>query len=118
MACGLCIVSTDVGGIPFLLQHERNALLVGESDSSAMAGAVRRILTEPQLPERLSRNARRDAEPFDWSAIVPQWDALLHSVAQSGQPARVLNASLASSSKLNAPAASAELQSTGTGRTL
>jgi len=84
MAGGLCIVSTNVGGIPFLLQHERNALLVNENDPAAMAAAVRRILTERDLSERLSRNARHDAEQFDWSAIVPQWDGLLHSIAQFG----------------------------------
>ena len=112
MACGLCIVSTNVGGIPFLLQHERNALLVNENDPSAMAAAVRRILTNADLSERLSRNARRDAEQFDWSAIVPQWDALLHTVAQFGASRPIVpGASFASPPKINTPAVSAEFQS-------
>jgi len=38
---------------------------------------VRRILTELGLAERLSRNARKKAEQFDWKTIAPQWDALL-----------------------------------------
>src|SRR5262249_6851279 len=59
MACGLCIVSTNVGGIPYLLEHEHDALLVPSGDPAAMATAVRRILTEPGLAERLSRNARQ-----------------------------------------------------------
>src|SRR5690606_12202159 len=44
MACGLCIVSTNVGGIPYLLEHELDALLVPPDDPEAMAAAVRRIL--------------------------------------------------------------------------
>jgi glycosyltransferase involved in cell wall biosynthesis len=80
MACGLCVVSTNVGGIPYLLEHEHDALLVPPNDPVAMATAVRRLLTEPSLAERLSRNARQKAEQFDWSIILPQWEALLTSV--------------------------------------
>ena len=86
MASGLCLVSTDVGGIPYLLEHEKDALLVPPDDPSAMAAAVRRILTEPDLAARLSENARQKAEQFDWSVILPQWEALVSAVAQ-GHPA-------------------------------
>jgi glycosyltransferase involved in cell wall biosynthesis len=41
---------------------------------------VRRLLTGPDLAERLSCNARQKAEQFDWSIILPQWEALLTSV--------------------------------------
>jgi glycosyltransferase involved in cell wall biosynthesis len=81
MACGLCIVSTNVGGIPYLLEHERDALLVPPGDPIAMAGSIRRILVEPGLAHRLSLNARRKAETFDWSNILPQWEHLLSSIA-------------------------------------
>lgn len=81
MACGLCIVSTSVGGIPYLLEHEQDALLVPPHDAWAMASAVRRILTEPGLAERLSRNARRKAEQYDWSVVLPQWKALFEEIA-------------------------------------
>jgi glycosyltransferase involved in cell wall biosynthesis len=80
MACGLCVVSTNVGGIPYLLEHEHDALLVPPDDPAAMASAVHRLLTEPGLAERLSRNARQKAEQFDWSIILSQWEALLTSV--------------------------------------
>jgi len=82
MACGLCVVSTNVGGIPSLLQHEENALLVPRDDHEAMAGAIERILTEPGLAERLSRNARTDAERYDWSVVLPQWESLIMSLGE------------------------------------
>ena len=85
MACGLCIVSTNVGGIPYLLDHERDALLVPPDDAEAMAAAVRRILREPGLAARLSENARRKAERFDWSIVLPQWEQLLLEVAERGK---------------------------------
>lgn len=83
MACGMCVVSTNVGGIPYLLEDDTNALLVPAGDPRAMADAIRRILTEPGLSARLSRNARRTVEGFDWSAILPRWEGLLAEVARS-----------------------------------
>ncbi|HEU4628910.1 MAG TPA: glycosyltransferase family 4 protein [Gemmatimonadaceae bacterium] len=77
LACGLCVVSTNVGGMPYLLRHEHDALLVPPGDPVAMAGAVRRLLHEPGLAERLSRNGRRTAEQFAWDRVLPRWEALL-----------------------------------------
>lgn len=84
MACGLCVVSTNVGGIPYLLEDGQDALLVPPDDSEAMADAVRRILAEPGLAERLSYNARQKVASFDWSVILPQWEQLLLTVAAEG----------------------------------
>ena len=81
MACGLCIISTNVGGIPYMLQDEHDALLVPSDDDTAMAKAVQRLVTEDGLAERLSANARRKAEQFDWSNILPKWERLLTIVA-------------------------------------
>ncbi len=83
-AMGLCIVTTNVGELSYLWQDGEDALLVPPNDPDAMADAVRRILTEPELAERLSRNARRKAEQFDWDTILPQWERLLTEVAQRG----------------------------------
>jgi len=67
MACGLCVVSTNVGGIHYLLKNGHDSLLVPPNDPEAMATAIRRLLTEPGLAKRLSLNARQKAEQFDWS---------------------------------------------------
>src|SRR4030095_10045324 len=47
MACGLCVVSTNAGGIPYMLTDGANALLVPVDDEEAMSRAVLRILTDP-----------------------------------------------------------------------
>jgi glycosyltransferase involved in cell wall biosynthesis len=88
MACGMCIVSSDVGGIPHLLQSEHDALLVPTDDPEEMARAVRRIVTDINLARRLSLNARKSAEQFDWSVVTPRWEALLESVIYSNVKAR------------------------------
>jgi glycosyltransferase involved in cell wall biosynthesis len=88
MACGLCVVSTNVGGIPYLLEHEIDALLVPPNDPEAMAEAVGRILSQPGLAESLSRNARHKAGQFDWQVTLPQWEALFEEALDHTQPSR------------------------------
>lgn len=73
MACGLCVVSTDVGGMRYIVTHGVDGLLVPDNDAPAMAAAVKRILENPDLADRLSSNARLKAESFDWDKILPRW---------------------------------------------
>lgn len=80
-ACGLPIVTTDAGELPFLWRDETDALVVPVDDASAMANAVRRILRSPELAEKLSRNARTKAEGCDWSVILPQWESLFQELS-------------------------------------
>lgn len=73
LACGLCVVSTDVGGMPYIVTDGVDGLLVPKDDAKAMAAAVRRVLDNPDLADRLSSNARLKAESFDWDKILPRW---------------------------------------------
>jgi glycosyltransferase involved in cell wall biosynthesis len=84
MACGLCVVSTNVGGIPYLLTDGCDALLVPGDEDTAMATAVRRLVTEDGLAERLSRNGRKKVEGFGWENILPEWEKILIKVAAEG----------------------------------
>jgi glycosyltransferase involved in cell wall biosynthesis len=81
-AVGLPVVTTNVGEIPYLWSDGEDALLIPNDDPEAMAGAVHRILTEPGLAERLSRNGRRKSEQFDWTMIMPQWESLFAQLAR------------------------------------
>jgi len=66
MARGLPVISTDVAGIPELVQHERTGLLVTPDDPQALADAIDRLWREPDLADRLGRAARRlVGEEFD-----------------------------------------------------
>lgn len=82
MASGLPVVSTRVGGIPFLVEHDVDVLLVPPGDAAAMARAVRRLVTEPDLVGRLTAAAARKVAAFDWGRVVAQWDELLGAIAR------------------------------------
>jgi len=74
MACGLPIVTTNVGGIPYLVEDGMDGLLVPPDDPDAMAEALRKILSDRNMAAKLSQNARRKAEGFDWSIVLPLWE--------------------------------------------
>jgi glycosyltransferase involved in cell wall biosynthesis len=80
MASGLCIVSTDVGGIPYLLRNDENALLVPQGNPEAMAFAIRRILRDPALAAGLSERARAASLASDWIRVREAWDSLFAEV--------------------------------------
>ncbi len=58
MALGTPCVSTDVTGIPEVVQHERTGLAVRQHDATALADALERLIREPDLARRLAHNAR------------------------------------------------------------
>lgn len=57
MAARLPIVSTAVGGVPETITHEVTGLLVAPGDPKALAAAITRVLTDPQLASNLTSNA-------------------------------------------------------------
>lgn len=77
MACGVCVVSTNVGGIRYLIQDGVNGLLTPHNAPELMAEAVRRLLTDHALCHRLSTTGRAHAERFGWVHVIPQWLQLL-----------------------------------------
>lgn len=79
MACGLCVVSTNVGGLPYLITHGVHGMLTPPNDESAMADAVHEVLTSPGLAAHLSAQGRQKAESCDWSRVTDRWLELLET---------------------------------------
>ena len=61
-ACGLPVVTTRPGGIPYVVEHERNGLLVDCDDHEALAASALRLFDEPALAERLITEGLRDVQ--------------------------------------------------------
>ena len=77
MALGLPVVSTNVGGIPFLLSHNENALLVDDDDSHEMVKSIQRLIENPLEAQRLAKNGRNYIAQIDWQVVKKQWVKLL-----------------------------------------
>ena len=81
MSFGLPIATTPVGGIPDVLKHEENALLFNPGDIDAMAEALRRLLLDSDLRQRLADKALQDSIEFQPSRIGEQWVRLYMAAA-------------------------------------
>ena len=58
MCTGLPVVATRVGGVPEVVRHEREGLLVQSGDGEGLAAACMRLVDDPDLRVRLGRGAR------------------------------------------------------------
>lgn len=79
MALGLPVISTNVGGIPFLLEDNKTAILVEDNAVDAMVDAVKKIADNNTISENLAKNARAKAESFDWQRVKPLWNEILQT---------------------------------------
>jgi len=61
MAAGLPIAATIVGGVPEILEHGKTGLLTPSGDPEAMAAALRELLTQAELGNRLGESARAES---------------------------------------------------------
>ncbi len=59
MACGVPVISTNLVGIPDLIQNDETGLLVEPNDAAALADAIERISCNPDLASRLANNGRQ-----------------------------------------------------------
>ena len=77
MALGLAIVSTNVGGLPFLLTHCENALLVNDGDVLAMCQAIENIVIHSNDACSRTKAGRKLVETMDWNRVKEQWNLIL-----------------------------------------
>jgi len=77
MALGLPVVSTDVGGIPYLMENKKNGILVQSNNVEEMTKAIQELLSNPDYTKSLSLNARRMVEDFDWEKVSLKWFEVL-----------------------------------------
>jgi glycosyltransferase involved in cell wall biosynthesis len=79
MALGLPVISTNVGGIPFLLTHNENAILVNDNDVLAMSEAINQLILENEKAQQIAFNARKIVEKMDWKVVKDDWSDLFNS---------------------------------------
>lgn len=77
MALGFPIVSTNVGGIPYLFEDKKEGVMVGANQTVEFVRVIEKLVSDPLYMQDLSRNARKRAENMDWLRIKEEWNKLL-----------------------------------------
>lgn len=77
---GVPVVSTNVGGIPYLIKDGVSGLLVNRDDDKGMAQCVLRLLKDKDLYRRISENGQKEALKYSWEYVRPQLFTVYKSV--------------------------------------
>ncbi|WP_347175232.1 glycosyltransferase family 4 protein [Polaribacter uvawellassae] len=76
MALGLVVISTNVGGLPYLINNKVDGFLVDKDDEVTMSDVIITLL-EHQNHLEIVKNARKKAESFGWNIVKHEWLSIL-----------------------------------------
>jgi glycosyltransferase involved in cell wall biosynthesis len=83
MACGKPVVASRAGGIPELVRHGTDGILVRPGDVRGLADSIVSLLRDPMLRERMGRNGRLRVREFSWDetarVVLREYEKALHS---------------------------------------
>ncbi len=80
-SCGLPVVSTNAGGIPYIVENEKTGLLVETNDHEALARAAMRILESDELAQKIIADARRESVKYTWENVRSEWLKIYRELA-------------------------------------
>lgn len=88
MSAGLPVIASDLPVFEEYLVHGENALLPAVGDEQALATAMRALVDDPALRERLRAGGSRLLPRFSWAASAEQHEAIYREVRTTGGPVR------------------------------
>jgi L-malate glycosyltransferase len=77
LSLGMAVVSTNVGGIPHLLEDRKTAMLVADDDAQGMADAIVELLENSDLQTEILAQSRVLAAQSDWQNVREKWLEIL-----------------------------------------
>ena len=81
MSCGIPAVTSDVGGSPEININGKTGFVVQTGDSSALARAVTKLLTDENLRQVFGQNARRRVlENYTYEILVDKFFKVIEDV--------------------------------------
>jgi L-malate glycosyltransferase len=78
MALGLPVISTNVGGLSYLLKDKEDAILVKDNDVVQMVSEINRLISDTKESQRITIAARRKVETMDWNVVKCKWSNLFN----------------------------------------
>jgi glycosyltransferase involved in cell wall biosynthesis len=78
---GIPVIGSAVGGIPDVVEHGFNGLLVPPGEPSALAEAIRALDADPSLRARMASNALQKARCYTWPSMLERFEAVMVATA-------------------------------------
>ncbi len=85
MFFGKPVVASSVGGVPELVRHEENGLLVPPGDPILMAASISRLLDDKALAARLGANGQRRFKDFSLDRMLERTQKLYQEILQESE---------------------------------
>lgn len=73
-AAGIPIVSSNPGGIPYLIEHEKTGLLVAVNDFKSLATESVRLLKDKELAQKIINEAALESKKYAWEKVKKDWE--------------------------------------------
>ncbi|AMC10137.1 glycosyl transferase family 1 [Lutibacter profundi] len=80
MALGFPVISTNVGGLPYLIEDNVDGILIEPKNEKYIVKAIEKLIKNPKIAIKLSMNARKKASTFDSENIKKEWLKILRNV--------------------------------------
>nr|WP_317631506.1 glycosyltransferase family 4 protein [uncultured Flavobacterium sp.] len=77
MALGLPVVSTNVGGLPYLIESGKDGFLVEPNNIHKMTDVIENLINNRDICKQTVNNARAKAESWDWNQVKKDWNSIL-----------------------------------------
>lgn len=79
---GLPVVSTNAGGIPYIVKDGETGLLTDINDHEAIARKAIFLLENPDFTRKIIGNARIESRNYKWERVKEEWLGLYHELTE------------------------------------
>ncbi|MCC6636053.1 MAG: glycosyltransferase family 4 protein [Chitinophagaceae bacterium] len=76
MSLGLPVVSTNVGGIPFIVTNNKDGLLVNLNDDEGMVSKIALLIENINIAEKIIQEGLNTSKKYDEEIVIKKWNKI------------------------------------------
>jgi len=81
LASGVCVIGSNVGGIPDIIEHNKTGVLVMQKSPKQLANAIIRLLSDSSLRKKLASNGQKKVKSaYSWELVGKKFNELITSI--------------------------------------
>ncbi|MEN3322498.1 glycosyltransferase family 4 protein [Mariniflexile soesokkakense] len=77
MALGMPVISTNVGGMHFLIENNLEGILIEPNNVNQFVEAIKKVQLDIENTNKMALKARKKAENYDWDVVKNLWISVL-----------------------------------------